>query len=35
MKFAGVAASPGIGVGPAFVLAQEELAVREFQVPAD
>ena len=35
MRFAGVAASPGIGVGPAFVLAAEELAVREFQVPAE
>ena len=35
MKLTGIAASPGIGVGPAFVLESEELAVREFTVPPD
>jgi len=35
MKLSGIAASPGIGVGPAFVLESEELAVREFKVPAE
>jgi phosphotransferase system enzyme I (PtsI) len=32
VKLAGIAASPGIGLGPAFVLESEELAVREFKV---
>ena len=35
MKFSGIAASPGIAVGPVYVLVSEELAVREFPVPAD
>jgi len=35
VKLSGIAASPGIGVGPAFVLESEELAVRDFKVPAD
>ena len=35
MKFTGIAASPGIGVGPAWVLMPEELAVREFTVPPE
>jgi phosphoenolpyruvate-protein phosphotransferase (PTS system enzyme I) len=35
LKFSGIAASPGIAVGPAFVLVSEELAVREFPVPPD
>ncbi len=35
MKFNGVGASPGIGVGPAWVLVPEELMVRDFTVPPD
>jgi phosphotransferase system enzyme I (PtsI) len=35
MRFTGVAVSPGIGIGPAFVLASEDLAVRDFTVPDD
>jgi len=35
VKFSGIAASPGIAVGPVYVLVSEELAVREFPVPAD
>src|SRR5204862_6141402 len=35
VKFSGIAASPGIAVGPVYVLVSEELAVREFPVPVD
>ena len=35
MRFDGVGASAGIGIGPAWVLIPEDLAVREFTVPAD
>ena len=35
MRFDGIAASPGIGVGPAWVLVPEDLAVREFTVAPD
>ncbi len=35
MKFDGIAASPGIGVGPIFVLVPEEFAVREFPIPPE
>jgi phosphotransferase system enzyme I (PtsI) len=35
VKFSGIAASPGIAVGPVYVLVSEELAVREFPVPAE
>ena len=35
MKFTGIAASPGIGVGPIHVIVAEEYAVREFTIPAD
>ncbi|HEY3215403.1 MAG TPA: phosphoenolpyruvate--protein phosphotransferase [Candidatus Eisenbacteria bacterium] len=34
MRLSGIPASPGIGVGPAYVLASEEFAVREFPIPA-
>jgi len=33
MKLSGIPASPGIGVGPAYVLASEEFAIREFPIP--
>ncbi len=33
MRFAGIAASPGVGVAPIFRLEREELAVRETLVP--
>ncbi|MFI5370458.1 MAG: phosphoenolpyruvate--protein phosphotransferase [Candidatus Eisenbacteria bacterium] len=32
MKLSGIAASPGIGIGPVFVVVSEELAVREFPI---
>ena len=35
MRFDGVGASAGIGIGPAWVMVPEDLAVREFTVPAD
>jgi phosphoenolpyruvate-protein phosphotransferase (PTS system enzyme I) len=35
LRLNGIAASPGIAVGPAYVLVPEELAVREFVVPPD
>lgn len=35
MKFAGIAASPGIGVGPIYVLVAEEYSVKEFTIPED
>ena len=35
MRFDGVGASAGIGVGPAWVLVPEDFAVREFTVPPD
>ena len=35
MRLTGIAASTGIGVGAAFVLVPEELAVREFLLPPD
>ena len=35
MRFTGIGVSPGIGLGPAFVLVPEELAVREFVVPEE
>jgi phosphotransferase system enzyme I (PtsI) len=34
MKFTGMAASPGVGVAPVYVLVREELAVRDTAVPA-
>ncbi len=34
MKFTGIAASPGVGVGPIYRLEREELAVRDTPVPA-
>ena len=34
MKFAGMAASPGVGVAPIYLLQREELAVRDTPVPA-
>ena len=33
MRLTGIAASPGIGVGPVVVVVAEELAVREFPIP--
>jgi hypothetical protein len=35
MKFAGIGASPGVGVGPIHRLEREELAVRDTPVFAD
>jgi phosphoenolpyruvate-protein phosphotransferase (PTS system enzyme I) len=35
LKFTGIGASHGIAVGPAYVMVPEELAVREFPVPAE
>jgi phosphotransferase system enzyme I (PtsI) len=35
VRFHGVPASPGIGVGPAWVLVPEDLKVREFTVPEE
>ncbi|HKQ57865.1 MAG TPA: phosphoenolpyruvate--protein phosphotransferase [Candidatus Eisenbacteria bacterium] len=35
MKFTGIAASPGIGVGPVLLVVDEEYAVREFTIPAE
>jgi phosphoenolpyruvate-protein phosphotransferase (PTS system enzyme I) len=35
VKFAGIAASPGIGVGPIHVLVAEEYSVKEFTIPED
>jgi phosphotransferase system enzyme I (PtsI) len=35
VKFAGIAASPGIGVGPIHVIVAEEYAVREFVIPEE
>ena len=35
MKFTGIAAAPGVGVGPIVRLEREELAVRDTRVPAD
>jgi phosphotransferase system enzyme I (PtsI) len=32
MKLTGIAASSGIGIGPAWVIASEELAIREFPI---
>ena len=34
MKFTGIAASPGIGVGPIHVIVAEEYAVKDFAIPA-
>jgi phosphotransferase system enzyme I (PtsI) len=34
VKFTGIAASPGVGVGPIYRLEREELAVRDTPVPA-
>jgi len=34
MKFTGMAASPGVGVAPIYLLEREELAVRDTAVPA-
>lgn len=33
MKFTGIAASPGIGVGPVHLVLAEEYSVKEFQIP--
>ena len=35
MKFTGIAASPGIGVGPIHLVVAEEYAVKEFAIPED
>jgi phosphoenolpyruvate-protein phosphotransferase (PTS system enzyme I) len=35
VKFQGIAASPGIGVGPVQLIVAEEYAVRDFAIPAD
>ena len=35
MKFSGIAASPGVGLGPIFRLEREEITVRDSAVPAD
>jgi len=35
VKFTGIGASPGIGVGPIHVIVAEEYSVREFVIPAD
>jgi len=35
VKFAGIAASPGIGVGPIRVIVAEEYSVREFVIPEE
>jgi phosphotransferase system enzyme I (PtsI) len=35
MKLTGIGVSPGIGLGPSFVLVPEELAVRDFAVPEE
>ena len=35
MKHTGIAASPGIGVGPALVIVREEFAVRDFTIPSE
>ena len=35
VRLTGIPASPGIGVGPAYVLVSEELAIKEFPIPAD
>ena len=35
MKFTGIAASPGIGVGPVHVVVAEDYAVRDFPIPAE
>jgi phosphoenolpyruvate-protein phosphotransferase (PTS system enzyme I) len=34
MKFTGMAASPGVGVAPIYLLVREELAVRDTPIPA-
>jgi hypothetical protein len=34
MKFTGMAASPGVGVAPIYLLEREELAVRDTAIPA-
>ncbi|HYM82013.1 MAG TPA: phosphoenolpyruvate--protein phosphotransferase [Candidatus Limnocylindria bacterium] len=35
MKFRGIPASPGIGVGPVYVVLVEELRVRDFTIPSE
>ncbi len=35
MKFTGIPASPGIGVGPVHLIVAEEYSVKEFAIPAD
>ncbi|MGH7731338.1 MAG: phosphoenolpyruvate--protein phosphotransferase, partial [Candidatus Eiseniibacteriota bacterium] len=35
MKFTGIAASPGIGVGPIHLVVAEEYSVKEFAIPED
>jgi len=35
VKFTGIAASPGIGVGPIHLVVAEEYAVKEFAIPED
>jgi phosphotransferase system enzyme I (PtsI) len=35
VKFTGIAASPGIGVGPIHLIVADEYAVREFEIPAE
>ncbi len=35
MKFTGIAASPGIGVGPIHLVLAEEYSVRDFAIPGD
>ena len=35
MKFTGIAASPGIGVGPIHLVVAEEYSVKEFSIPED
>jgi phosphotransferase system enzyme I (PtsI) len=35
VKYAGIAASPGIGVGPVFVVVAEEYKVRDFPIPPE
>ena len=35
MKLGGIPASPGIGVGPAYVVVSEEFAIRDFPIPVE
>src|SRR5258705_9378990 len=35
VKFTGIAASPGIGVGPIQLIVAEEYSVKDFAIPAD